>query len=224
MKKLAGILFCFAVLHAAPVMAQGAAPGPQNLPNAPVPASTSASKPAITEEYNPRIPAEFEISGGYVYRKYSPTPSTSFGMNGGYVSVDYNVFSWLGAVAEGLAVGRISGTQSLGTYQKWGIAAGLGGAQFYPLRHRKVTPFGHALVGEGYYVLSSPAFADFPSKTTTSTGMIYEVGGGFDLRIKRHWSIRLAEADYGSTAFLGGTPRQLSYRVSAGVVFLHGQK
>ena len=224
MKKFAGILFCVAVLQAASVKAQSAPSTPQNIPNTPAQASSSAGKPPIAEQYNPRIPAEVEISAGYAFRRYSPTPSTGFGMNGGYISVDYNVFSWLGAAAEGLAVGRISGSQSLGTYEKWGIVAGLGGAQFYPLRHRKVTPFGKVMVGEGYYVLTSPAFADFPAKTTTSTGFIYEVGGGFDLRIKRHWSIRIIEGDYGSTAFLGGTPRQLSYRISAGVVYLRGEK
>ena len=97
MKKFAGILFCVAALYVTPMKAQSA---PLSLPNAPAPASSSASKPPIAEDYNPCIPAKFEISAGYVYRKYSPTATTSFPMNGGYVSVDYNIFSWLGAAAE----------------------------------------------------------------------------------------------------------------------------
>jgi hypothetical protein len=171
-----------------------------------------------------RTPAKFEISAGYTYRNYSPDPKTSFAMNGAYISVDYNIFTWLGAAGEGVAVGRISGAQNLGTAQRWGVITGMAGPQFYPMRHRKFTPFGHVLVGNGYYVLTAPAFAGFPSKTTTSSGFAYEVGGGFDLRIKRHWSIRLGEGDWGETSFFGGNPHQESYRISAGVVYLRGEK
>jgi hypothetical protein len=167
-----------------------------------------------------------EISGGYSYRAYSPTASTTFKLNGGYISADYNIFSWIGVAGEGMAAVRKQGAGTLGTSQTLSIFTGLAGPQVYPLRHRKVTLFTHFLIGEGYYYLRAPAFGGFSTRVTTSSGFAWEGGGGLDVRIKPHWSIRLVEGDYGETSFsvAQANPHQVGYRLSAGIVYLRGQK
>jgi hypothetical protein len=219
MKRLVAVLFCLSAFCAAPLLAQdSSSQGDQN-------AQTTSSTPAHpAPAYNPRIPARFEFSGGYVYRPFSPTANQTLKMNGGYASADYNIFTWLGVSGEGLGVVRKQGEANLGTSQTLSIFTGLIGPQFYPMRHRKVTLFGHALIGEGYYNLWAPAFGGFPAKRTTSTGFAYEVGAGLDVRIKAHWAIRLIEGDFGETSFSVGDPKQEGYRITAGVTYLRGQK
>jgi hypothetical protein len=48
------------------------------------------------------------------------------------------------------------------------------------------------------------------------TGPAAEVGGGLDLRVGRHWAVRLAQADYRVTRLAGETGHAL--RLSAGIV------
>lgn len=247
MKKLAGTLVCIAVLCAAPVIASAQeppaqAPAPQAPePQAPTPQATaptaqtpeeSSSTPSSTapahpaERYNTRATPTLEISGGYSYRGYSPTPSTTMKLNGGFASVDYNLLSWVGIAAEGSATVRKEGAQSLGTSQTLTIFTGLVGPQIYPLRHRKLTVFTHILIGDGYYYTKAPAFGGFAANVITNSGFAWEVGGGMDVRIKKHWSIRLIEGDYGETSFsvASANPHQVGYRISAGVVYLIGPK
>ena len=147
-------------------------------------------------------------------------------LNGGYLSVDYNLFSWVGIAAEGSAAVRNEGAQSLGTSQTLTIFTGLVGPQIYPLRHRKLTVFTHILLGDGYYYTKAPAFGGFSANITTKSGFAWEVGGGMDVRIKKHWSIRLIEGDYGETSFSlpSANPHQVGYRLSAGIVYLIGEK
>ncbi len=225
MKKMAGTLVCIAVLCAAPIIASAQerpASAPQESSSAP--ASTTPSQPA--ERYNARATPTLEISGGYSYRAYSPTPSTTMKLNGGYASVDYNIFSRLGITAEVSAAVRKEGAQSLGTAQTLSIFTGLVGPQIYPLRHRKLTLFTHILVGDGYYYAKAPAFGGFSANVTTKSGFAWEVGGGLDVRIKKHWSIRLVQGDYGETSFSlpSANPHQVGYRLSAGIVYLLGEK
>lgn len=239
MKKLAGTLVCIAVLCAAPIIASAQEPPTQApAPQAPVPQATaptaeeSSSTPSSTpparpaEQYNTRATPTLEISGGYSYRAYSPTPSTTMKLNGGFVSVDYNLLSWVGIAAEGSATVRKEGAQSLGTSQTLTIFTGLVGPQIYPLRHRKLTVFTHILMGDGYYYTKAPAFGGFSANVTTNSGFAWEVGGGMDVRIKKHWSIRLIEGDYGETSFslASANSHQVGYRISAGVVYLIGER
>lgn len=226
MKKLAETFVFIAMLCAAPMATRA-----QDLPPAPVPqessstpASTTSSQPS--ERYNTRATPTLEISGGYSYRAYSPTPSTTMKLNGGYISVDYNILSFVGIAAEGSAAVRKEGAQSLGTSQTLTIFTGLAGPQVYPLHHRKLTVFTHILIGEGYYYAKAPAFGGFSANVTTKSGFAWEVGGGMDVRFKKHWSIRLVQGDYGETSFSlpSANPHQVGYRLSTGIVYLIGEK
>jgi hypothetical protein len=222
MKKAAIMVLLLSGVCAVRVQAQDT-----SVPAVPEQAPAPAPAPTTPAEYDPRVPAKMEFSGGFVYRSYSPNSSTNVHLNGGYVSAEYNIYSRLGAVVEGTGTMLNQGSQSAGTARRLAIFSGLGGAQLYPFRHRKVTPFGHVLAGEGYYNLHAPAFGGFPSKTITSTGLTYEFGGGLDWRINPHWAIRVIEGDYMISKFYGsqiGNPRQSGYRVSFGIVYLLGKK
>jgi Outer membrane protein beta-barrel domain len=220
MRKTAALLFSLFVLWSAPLCAQNApASTDQNPPAAPTPQPTVAPV-----AYNPRIPAKMELSAGYTYRAFSPDASTTLKTNGGFVSAEYNVISWIGAEVEATGVIRKQGTDNLGTAQTLTIFTAMGGPRIYPLRHRRISLYGHVLIGEGYYRLTSPAFGGFPAKVTTSNGFSFEAGTGVDLRLKSHWSILLGEGDYGETSFQLTNSHQDSYRVSAGIVYLWGQK
>jgi len=220
MRRPAAIVFCLAMLCAVPAKAQDSTSAP------PQSSSTPASTTKTAATYNPRATPLLEISGGYSYRAYSPTPQTTFKLNGGYVAADYNIFSWIGVAGEATGAVRKQGAGALGTSQTLSIFTGLVGPQVYPLRHRKVTFFTHFLVGEGYYYLRAPAFGGFSTRVTTSNGFAWEGGGGLDVRIKSHWSLRLVEGDYGETSFYvaQANAHQVGYRLSAGIVYLRGQK
>ncbi len=227
MKKFAGIFLCMMLLCATAALAQD---DNHNIPgqnNTPTEESSSAPEtPQKPAEYNVRATPKMQFSVGYSYRAYSPTASTTLKLNGGYISGEYNIFSWVGVLGEGTAAVRKQGASSLGTAQTLSVYSGLVGPEFYPLKHRKVTLFGHVLVGDGYYYLYAPAAGGFSSRVTTSSGLSFEAGAGVDVRIKRHWSLRLAEGDYGETSFsvAGANPHQVTYRISAGIVYLRGEK
>jgi len=168
-------------------------------------------------------PAKIELSFGYTFRKYDG-PLGNIGMNGGYVSGTYNKFRWLGVTGQALVVARSVGSQSAGTLQNYTVATVMGGPQFYPVLHHKLTPFGHVLVGAGGLHFYAPSYAGFGGPDVRSTGLSYEAGVGVDMRIKPRWSVRLIEVDYGQTKFYSGGSGQGSTRFSAGAVYLIGHK
>jgi hypothetical protein len=176
------------------------------------------------EHYDVHTPAKIEASFGYTLRTYSG-PLGSVRMNGAYISGDYNIFRWLGATGEALAVQRDVGDESIGTKQSYSIATAMAGPQFYPLFHHKLTPFGHVMAGIGGLHFTAPAYGGFGAQDVTSSALAYEAGVGVDLRIKQHWAARLVEVDYGATKFYGGRGgNQGSTRFSFGVVYLIAQK
>src|SRR5690348_1140487 len=224
MKRRVGFLVV-ALLCALPVCAQEtpqpapdtSTPGPSSSSSTSAGSAPAAAASASQPSFDAREAAAWEISAGFALRDYS-TPGLNLKMDGGYFSVNYNILSWLGVEGEGLAVFKQQGKQSLGTREKWALVTGMAGPKVYPFHHHKVTPFAHFLIGMGYYDLSVPAFGGFPSSKSTSTAMAYEIGGGLDLRIKRHWAVRLVQAGFDQTAFYGGNPKQGGYRFSTGIV------
>lgn len=213
MRKPAVLFGLFALL-AAPAMAQDqSATQQENPPSAPQ-EPVKVKRPYIT----PKV----ELSGGYTYRTYY-TASGTIGMHGWYGSGDYNFFRWLGAEAEVTGAGKNEGTINGNLH----IYSFLAGARITPLGHRKLTPYAHVLVGEALYRLQLPPLGVFLGSTTTITAHAYEVGGGMDLNLGRHWGVRLIEADTGSANFYPNSSNyrnQSSRRVSFGIVYRFGQK
>jgi hypothetical protein len=186
-------------------------------------ASTSAPPAPVVQVLDVHTPAKIELSFGYTFRTYDG-PLGNVGMSGGYVSGTYNKFRWLGVTGEALVVARREGDQSVGTEQNYTLATVMGGPQFYPLRHHKLTPFANILVGGGGLHFYGPSYAGFGGPDVRSSALAYEAGAGVDLRIKAHWSVRLIQVDYGKTKFYSSGSGQGSTRFAIGAVYLIGQK
>ncbi|HUY12428.1 MAG TPA: hypothetical protein VMX16_02205 [Terriglobia bacterium] len=93
----------------------------------------------------------------------------------------------------------------------------------------RVTPFVHVLAGEtsgsaAGLPLGAPCIKGLPcpgAATITQTSFAGVVGGGLDVKLTRHISVRVIQADYLFTNFSGG--HQNDTRISAGVVFTLGR-
>jgi hypothetical protein len=217
MKKLAvvcGFLFFMPML--APLTGQEQQP-PSDQNQAP----SEETKPAKEKRTFPIT--KYELSGGWAFRTYYAPSLTTLGTNGWYASLDYNKFTWLGFVAEGVGTGYtqglLNGQTKIYTFQA--------GPQLYPLRHRKLTPFGHFLYGVGYYRLSVAAYGGFAANTITYVVGSWQAGGGLDLALRQQWAVRLIQFDYMTANFYPNTAAYTNrglLRFSTGVVYHFGKR
>jgi hypothetical protein len=147
-------------------------------------------------------------------------------MNGFSMYADYRIFRWLSVGADlsgAYNINSVNGNTQLYTL--------MFGARIYPLGHRhKITPFGEILVGPAYSGYNLESQGGFNSFSHWGWSTAWMGGGGFDVKFKKRWSIRLIELDYEHTNFsqinagsYGGTS-QGNYRVSVGMIYRFGQK
>jgi opacity protein-like surface antigen len=164
-----------------------------------------------------------EAFAGYSYIRMSDLGTAS--VNGGSASVAFDPTRWLGLVGD---FGGYAGTKN-----------GLNGTMFtylfgprVMLRRGRITLFAQALFGGAHTsadpppdlgALARPRREDgvagggvFASSNTFATA----VGGGVDVGVTEHVSVRAIQAEYLLTEFNDGVHnRQNSARISAGVVF-----
>lgn len=163
----------------------------------------------------PKIQIEF----GPTFDRYTPPNGYYLNMAGWTASGEYNVFRWLGGEFQGSGAYNnraVIGHTSLYTVQV--------GPVFYPLRHHKITPWGHFLIGEGYYRDSIPQNGGFPAKVSADFAKAWRVGAGLDLNLKRRWGVRMFQFDYGPTRFFTNKVSQPDYRLSIGLTYRIGSK
>lgn len=250
MRKFAWF-FLWLVLAAIPALAQDAppqdAPPPQDsTPQSTTPPSSSSQTQPEAGETTPKkktstlfLP-KHEIYAGFVHRSVSTIGNfPKAGLNGWTGSFDDNWKTWLGFIGELQGVYATIGVTGGGTEHP-SVYTLMAGPQFFPLKHHKVTPFGHFLYGEGFYRLATDAYGGYPYTVTTQFSSAWEGGGGLDLHIKPNWSVRLVQFDYVSTHFKsamvgttttgsgsssGGNPNsQGGYRLSFGVIRYFGKR
>lgn len=222
---------------------QGSTPQAQQGSSNPSQAQQGSSAPAQTPQQNPpaaqakkenppargrkkRAPSgnmpAIELAAGPNFQRATAPQGYYLDMFGWTVSGQYNLFRWLSGEAQGS--GEYSHKALIGSTQTYSI---LFGPDFFPLKHHKITPWGHFLFGQAYYRNSIPAFADFPAHVNSAFSFAWEGGAGLDVNYKRRWGIRLLEFDYISTNFFGGQPmqpRQSNYRIEVGVIYKIGQR
>ncbi len=166
---------------------------------------------AKTQEL-PKIDAS--VSYSYFRAMPSTQGSSGFNLNGGSASASYNFRDWLSGVADfgGYSVGSVNGVNvdnHVLTY--------LFGPQITYRRYRRISPFGHVLVGGGR--TGSGVFATTNSHTALATAF----GVGVDWNVRDRFSIRPLQFDYLLTHLPedtnGNTQTQNNLRVSAGIVF-----
>jgi len=130
--------------------------------------------------------------------------------NGGNASVEFDLNNWFGAVGDvaGYYTGNFAGTKKTDT-----LITFMGGPRF-SLRSGKARLFGEGLFGGAHTSVS----------TFTKNAFSFAVGGGADVNVSEHFSVRIVEADYVYTKFnvspfFGpNNTKQNSARISTGVV------
>jgi hypothetical protein len=212
MKRFLSIL-AFMILAATASFAQGQPPAQQQ----------SAFGGAPRKKSRAALPTpKIQLALSAAFNRYDAPTGYYLNMPGWTASAEYTFRRWVGAQ------GELSGDYSNRAYVGFtSVHEALIGPQFFPVGHRKFTPWGHALVGEGYYRDSIPAFGGFPAKVNGDFAFSWEGGLGVDMHYKKRWSIRVLEFDYVSTKFYTNhpnTPDQSDYRVQVGAVYSIGQR
>ncbi|MGA2084999.1 MAG: hypothetical protein ABSG60_05720, partial [Terracidiphilus sp.] len=205
------------------------------LPAAPLPAaSMSAATPNSrgVDSYTPKG----ELFLGYSYLRSVPTLESGnrlVWLNGGSASIAYNLNRYLGIVAD---VGDYTNSEIRfqGAYgatvdvndANGGVISYLFGPRL-SFRHDRITPFVQALFGGAH--ASEVTLADCTFSCTllpAQNSFAWTGGGGLDVRVHRHFAIRIVQAEYLMTMFqdysTGKTASQNDVRLSAGLVFRFG--
>jgi opacity protein-like surface antigen len=161
-------------------------------------------------------PAKLELYAGYDYIRFNISarvsgqpPSQTFNGNGGGGELIYNVNRWLGVL------GDVSGSWATNSTSQGAAMPYLFGPRL-SLRHGVVTPFVHVLLGG---VLTSSGI----EQIGWQSHFAMTAGGGIDLNVSRHISIRPVQAEYFLTKIPDGlNNRQNNFRFGAGIVFRFG--
>jgi opacity protein-like surface antigen len=159
--------------------------------------------------------SKFDVFAGYSYVRANPSTSgvDGFNLHGGSASIAYNATDWLAAVAD---FGGYHSSDILGTGVDGTLSTYLFGPRVSYRRHARVTPFGQVLFGVAHIGDSGLGFS------ASNNSFAMSVGGGVDLKLSKHFSVRPVQLDYLLTRFdeLGtGGQTQNNLRVSTGIVF-----
>ncbi len=178
----------------------------------------------------------FELFLGYSYLRAMPSVPTDgnrfMSLNGGSISLALNFNRYLGLVGDfgGFDDSRLRISGTTGTAVD---ADSNGKAYTYMIgprisfrNHTRVTPFVQALFGDVHAskVVLNSGCTDIgctPLPSEDKFGLT--AGGGLDIRVHRHFAIRLIQAEYLMTRFenedTGADGTQNDMRLSSGIVF-----
>jgi len=206
------------------------------LPSAPMPSASMAAAMPYSRGLNSYTP-RFELFLGYSYVRAVPALAVGnrvVWLNGGSASIAYNFNRYLGVVAD---VGDYTNSeiQFTGAYKATidvndadgGVLSYLFGPRLSFRQHERFTPFVQALFG-GVHA-SEVTIADCTFSCTLlpeENVFAMTAGGGLDVRVHRHFAVRIIQAEYMMTRFqnydTGTTAMQNDMRLSSGIVFRFG--
>ena len=174
--------------------------------------------PAKAEKEEPG----FEAFGGYYYARFNVNanvpgiaPSATYKGNGGGGQLEYNANHWLGVVGD--LGGFIAASSGNGSFAGVAFTYLLGPRVNF--RRGKVTLFAQTLFGG---VRTTDGIAQ---SSGTENNFAMTAGGGIDLKVSRHVSIRPVQAEYFMTKIPDGlNNRQDNLRVGAGIVFQYSTR
>ena len=196
---------------------------------------------ASAQQETPR----FEVFGEYSYLRFNPTiphfQNRSF--NGGGGGVQFNITSYLGIKAELMGYGSTTwsatlaspvvtphGTIPAGNFSTQGNMFTYMFGPVIKVPFSRWHPFAELLFGgsnsNGYAHLTK-AIDDAGGTVTGSTSgtqhpFTMALGGGLDVHLSQHFSLRPVELDYVLTRYTNpftSTNNQNSFRYSAGIVY-----
>jgi outer membrane protein OmpA-like peptidoglycan-associated protein len=176
-----------------------------------------------------------ELYVGYSYLRAVPAPSDGnrlVWLNGGSTSIAYNFTRHLGLVGD---FGGFDDSQLLLTgtgttpNSSGSVYTYLFGPRFSFRNHERFTPFVQTLFGDIHasdVKLSSGCMGAGCTPLPAENSFAWTGGGGLDIRVHRHFAIRLIQAEYLMTRFqdyfTGATLSQNDMRLSSGIVFRFG--
>jgi opacity protein-like surface antigen len=162
---------------------------------------------------------KIEVGGGFMYRNYNNQNTPRLNELGWFANADYNFANWLGLdlnVDEGFYGGDPVNSFE---YHHFTFMAG---PQIYPLGHRRLTPFGHVLIGDSLFIYPGTAAFTDNGQNYSENRLAFEVGGGVDWSLMHHIAIRLGEFDYEQDRNFGaggpGDPTQNNFKYEGGVI------
>jgi outer membrane protein OmpA-like peptidoglycan-associated protein/opacity protein-like surface antigen len=198
-------------------------------------AQTSTATPYINGQNlgTPKV----ELFLGYSYLRAVPAPAAGnrlVWMNGGSTSLAYNLNRYLGIVGDFGAYtnseirfqGGYVGTVDVDNANV-GAFSYLFGPRLSFRNHGRVTPFVQALFGGMHANEVTLSHCTFSCTFLPSEdAFAWAAGGGVDIKVRRHFAIRLIQAEYLMTRFqdysTGATASQNDMRLSSGIVFRFG--
>jgi hypothetical protein len=162
---------------------------------------------------------QFELYGGYDYIRFDinanvsgQPPSQTFNGNGGGGQFVFNVNNWLGVLGDVSGVWATSSNSSSS-----GAAIPYLFGPRLNLRRGRITPFGQVLLG-GMATSSGIQYYGWQNHFAMTAG------GGIDVKVSKHVSLRPLQAEYFLTKIPDGlNNRQNNFRYSAGISFLFGR-
>jgi hypothetical protein len=162
----------------------------------------------------------FEAYAGYYYVRFNVNAnapgiaySAAYNGNGGGGQFEYNINHWLGAVGD--VAGFVATSSGNGAFAGAGLTYLFGPRVNF--RRGKIAPFAQVLFGG---IRTTDGIAQ---STGTENNFAMSAGGGLDLKLSKHVSVRPAQAEYFMTKIPDGlNNRQNNFRFSAGVVFRFG--
>lgn len=152
--------------------------------------------------------------GGFARADIGGANTNLYGWNG---AVTENVNKWLGGTAD------FSGWYAHPSSVNVSAHTFMFGPHFAYRKAGGFTPFAHVLLGG---MRASERYLD--SKTApgglsqAATKFAAAFGGGIDIKVHKHVAVRIFQADYVVTPFLG--LRQDNIRLTAGIVFRFGKR
>ncbi len=193
---------------------------------------------------------QVDVYGDYSYTQFNPTisgvQSRAFNGGGGGVQLNFGRYfgikgdfqgyastDWVKTVNSPISVtynGK-TGIIPAGTYVTSGDMFQYMFGPVFKFPVKKIEPFSEVLFGQsvtnGYVNLVNAIVANGGTidKGSTQHPFTMAFGGGFDLNLNKHVSLRLAEMDYVLTRFhnpLTGDNNQNNFRYLGGIVFRFG--
>jgi|SRR5579872_4489296 hypothetical protein len=165
-------------------------------------------------------PDRFQVGVGASFRLFQQTEtsdSSQIGMPGWYFDGVVNFRRFKGIF--GLQLEGTGSYRDQGTFGNTSIYTLQAGPRIYLFGHHKLTPYGEILFGDGYYRNDVPAYGGYQSSVYSYTGFSYSGGGGLELNIRHHLTVRMIQMDIGQTSFFGYKLKQTNYRASIGVSY-----
>jgi outer membrane immunogenic protein len=160
---------------------------------------------------------EVAVAYNYIHSNAPPGGCGCFSFNGGSASAAWHFNSSFALVAD-LSAAHANNYD--GSTFSPTITSYLFGPRYtYQVAQGRFIPFAQLLLGGSH--VSNGYFPASTSSTSSANAFALTVGGGLDIALARHISLRAAQVEYFYTRFPNGVNgHQNNFRVSAGIVFL----